>query len=384
MPHRHCMAGTVTGYEVPSLSNVNKPKIARIVMLNNFTIKPIDNDLLTKVQNHIDIKTKPPGSLGRIEALALQMAGAQNTQSPTADPAKLLLFAADHGLVAEGVSAWPSEVTTQMVLNFLAGGAAANVFAKSNGLAISVIDAGILGDLPDHPDLMRANIRKGTRNAMNEDALSQSEVDAALEFGAKLGSEVVSNGTKVVALGEMGIGNTSSATLIAHAIDGIDIDVLTGPGAGLDDEGVKRKAGILKKVAARCPGKLSPYDALCAFGGLEITMMAGALIGAASAGGVVLVDGFIASAAAMAALRARPDAAPYVIFAHRSKEPGHRLMVEALGVEPLIDLDLRLGEGSGALLAFPLLRNACAMLDEMATFESAGVSEKSTSEKHEE
>ena len=346
-------------------------------MLRNFPIKPVNSTLLTEVQNHMDIKTKPPGSLGRLESLALQMAGAQGTPSPSADPARLLLFAGDHGLTAEGISAWPSEVTTQMVLNFLAGGAAANVFAKSNGLEITVVDAGIIGDLPDHPALVRADIRKGTRNAMNEDALTAQEVAAALEFGAKLAVDAVGKSTKVIALGEMGIGNTSSATLLAHAIEGIDIDVLTGPGAGLDDEGVKRKAETLKKVAARKPGKLDPQTALSAFGGLEITMMAGALVGAASAGAVVLVDGFIASSAALAALRARPEAMPYTVFAHRSKEPGHRLMVEAIDVEPLIDLDLRLGEGSGALLAFPLLRNACAMLAEMATFESAGVSDKS-------
>ena len=345
-------------------------------MLENHIVEPIDKALLALVQNQIDIKTKPPGSLGRIEALALQMACAQNSETPTADPARLLLFAGDHGLVAEGVSAWPSEVTAQMVGNFLAGGAAANVFAKTNNMEITIVDAGVIGDLPDHPNLTRANIRKGTRNAMNEDALTMEEVNAALEFGAKLASDAVKGGTKVIALGEMGIGNTSSATLLAHAVEGLPIDTLTGPGAGLDPEGVSRKTEILTKIATRRPGKLAPLDALSAFGGLEITMMAGALIGAAAAGGVVLVDGFIASAAALVALRARPEAMPYAVFAHRSKEPGHRLMMQVLECDPLIDLDMRLGEGSGALLAFPLLRNACAMLNEMATFESAGVSDK--------
>jgi len=332
--------------------------------------------MLHRVQNHIDIKTKPPGSLGRIEALAKQMAGAQRSERPAADPARLLLFAGDHGLVAEGVSAWPSEVTTQMVGNFLAGGAAANVFARANAIDITIIDAGIAGDLPDHPDLLRAGIRKGTRNAMLEDALVPDEVNAALEYGANLAATLVSEGTKVIALGEMGIGNTSSATLVCHAIEGLPIDILTGPGAGLDAKGVTRKIEILNKVAARRPGRLAPLDALAAFGGLEIVMMAGALIGAASAGGVVLLDGFIASGAAFAALRARPEASAYCVFAHRSKEPGHALIMQALEAEPLIDLDLRLGEGSGALLAYPLLRAACAMLAEMATFESAGVSQK--------
>lgn len=335
-----------------------------------------DKQFEAQIQHNIDIKTKPPGSLGQIEKIALQMAVAQNTETPSADPACLLLFAGDHGLVEEGVSAWPSEVTAQMVLNFLAGGAAANVFARSNGLDIQVVDAGVVGDLPDHPDLIRANIRKGTRNALKEDALTPDEVTAALSFGEKLAAEKIAGGCKVVALGEMGIGNTSSASLLAHAIEGIDLETLTGPGAGLDDEGVSRKLQILTNTAARRPGVLAPLDALSAFGGLEITMMAGALIGGAKNNAIVLVDGFIASAAALAALRMHPEFSEHVIFAHKSKEPGHASMLSALNATPLIDLDLRLGEGSGALLAFPLLRNACAMLNEMATFESAGVSGK--------
>lgn len=335
-----------------------------------------DQSLATRVQQAIDMKTKPPGSLGAIESLALQMALAQKTENPIADPARLLLFAGDHGLVEEGVSAWPSEVTAQMVLNFLSGGAAANVFARSNGLEISVVDAGVIGDLPDHPDLFRANIRKGTRNALKENALTLEEVSAALVFGEELASDEISVGTKVIALGEMGIGNTSSAALLAHAIEGISLEVLTGPGAGLDSKGVNKKLEILKQTASRKPGKLKPMDAMCAFGGLEIACMAGALIGAAQADAVVLVDGFIATSAALCALRMHPELSGNVIYAHKSKEPGHQAMLEALEAKPLLDMDLRLGEGSGALLAFPLLRNACAMLNEMATFESANVSGK--------
>ena len=290
----------------------------------------------------------------------------------------MLLFAADHGLVSEGVSAWPSEVTTQMVANFLNGGAAANVFARSNNVEISIIDAGIIGDLPDHPSLIRASIKKGTANSMHEDAMSGGELDRALKIGANLARKAIEEGSRIIAIGEMGIGNTSSATLLAHSIHAIDLTVLTGPGAGLDENGTNKKLNVLKKVAARKPGILTPLEALQSFGGLEIAMMTGAVIGAASAGAIVLVDGFIASAAAMCAIAARPDAAPYAIFAHRSKEPGHQLMMDAIGVQPLIDLDLRLGEGTGALLALPLLRNACAMMNEMATFEQAGVSAKNT------
>lgn len=345
-------------------------------MLRELAIMAPDLALGATVQTAIDFKTKPPGSLGRIEGLALQMALAQGTAAPSADPARLLIFAGDHGIVAEGVSAWPQEVTGQMVMNFLAGGAASTVFARANGCSVTVVDAGMATDLADAPGLVRAGIRRGARNAAIEDALTPEEVSRALAFGARLASDAVAAGARVIALGEMGIGNTSSATLVVHGIAEIDLGLLTGPGAGLDAQGVDRKLGVLARAAARRPGPLAPLDALAAFGGLEIAAMAGALIGAAAARAVVLVDGFIATSAALAALAARPEAKAYCVFAHRSKEPGHIRMLEWLGVEPLIDLDLRLGEGTGALLALPLLRAACAMLNEMATFESAGVSGK--------
>ncbi len=345
-------------------------------MLDHLIISPTDEALKARICEAIDNKTKPPGSLGRIEELALKMALCQNTLEPAAGPARLFIFAADHGLTAEGVSAWPSEVTTQMVLNFLAGGAAANVFARTNGVEITVVDAGVIGELPDHENLARAGIRKGTANAMHTDALTADELEQALAYGASLAIKAAKSGTRTILLGEMGIGNTSSASLLAHAIHGIDLEILTGPGAGLDAAGVNRKADILKRVATRRAGPLDARTALATYGGLEIACIAGALIGAASAGVIVLIDGFIASAGAMCALTARPEAAAYTVFSHRSKEPGHRAMLEAIGADPLIDLDLRLGEGTGALLAYPLLKNACAMLNEMATFESAGVSGK--------
>ena len=344
--------------------------------LHHMIDTPRNSEFAEIIQQRIDIKTKPPGSLGRIEEIALQMAIAQESDNPQADPARLLLFAGDHGLVEEGVSAWPSEVTAQMVMNFLSGGAAANVFARSNNVEISVVDAGVIGDLPDHPDLVRANIRKGTRNASKEDALTKEEAIAAVNFGKALAENSVRDGARVIALGEMGIGNTSSASLLAHAIEGIPLEVLAGPGAGLDAKGVEKKLEILERTAARKPGNLTPVEALCAFGGLEIACMAGALAGAAGAKAVVLVDGFIATSAAIVALKVHPEFSKNVIFAHRSNEPGHKAMLDKLNATPLLDLELRLGEGSGALLALPILRAACAMLNEMATFESAGVSGK--------
>ncbi|MFV0474452.1 MAG: nicotinate-nucleotide--dimethylbenzimidazole phosphoribosyltransferase [Pikeienuella sp.] len=343
-------------------------------MLEDLAISPVSKALRAEVSAEIDIKTKPPGSLGRIEALALQMALAQHRAHPIAKAA-LLLCAGDHGLVEEGVSAWPSEVTGQMVANFLAGGAAANVFARAVGAEISILDCGVI-DPPAHPGLTSAGIRKGARNSLREDALTAAELEAALGFGADQARRAVAAGAGIVALGEMGIGNTASGALIVHALAGLPLAGLTGAGAGLDRAGVARKLSILERAAARRPGRLSPMDALAAFGGLEIAAMAGALIGAASARAAVLVDGYIATAAAMAALQARPEAAPHVIFAHRGSEAGHRMMLDHLGAAPLLDLELRLGEGSGALLALPLLTAAAAMLNEMATFESAGVSGK--------
>ena len=291
-------------------------------MLDHLKIPVPDPDRAERVQRAIDAKTKPPGSLGRIETLALQLAMAQGTDAPDADRAHLLLFAGDHGLVAEGVSAWPQDVTAQMVLNFLAGGAAANVFVRANGCEMTIADVGVSAELPDDPRLFRAGIRRGTRNALHEDAMTPGEVSAALSFGSDIARDRVDAGERIVLLGEMGIGNTASAALLAHAIAGLDLAALTGPGAGLDASGVSHKLDVLARAARRRPGPMEPEQALAAFGGLEIAAMAGALIGAASAGAVVLVDGFIATAAALAALTARQDAVPHTVFAHRSHEPG--------------------------------------------------------------
>lgn len=343
-------------------------------MLEQLIIENPDPAIGDTVQAALDIKTKPPGSLGRIEALVRQMALAQRTRQPAADPAHLIIFAGDHGMVSEGVSAWPSDVTAQMVMNFLAGGAAANAFARAAGCSIWVADAGVAADLPDHPDLHRADIRRGTANAVAGDAMSADDVARALSFGAELAQGAADSGSRVIALGEMGIGNTASAALLVHAVDGLDLDMLTGSGAGLDAEGVAAKRRVLARAAARYTGRLEPARALAAFGGLEIAAMSGAMIGAAAARCVVVVDGYIATAAALIAVRARPELQPYLVFAHRSHERGHTLMLDALGADPLLALEMWLGEGTGALLALPLLRAACVMLSDMATFDSAGVS----------
>ena len=332
----------------------------------------VRTDLDDAIRRAIDAKTKPPGSLGRVEALAAQIGRIQGTVTPRLRRCRLTLFAGDHGIASEGVSAYPQAVTRQMVANFLAGGAAANVFARTNGVEIEVVDAGVAGEPLDAPGLVSRRIAPGTRNFAVEPAMTEEQYEAALRAGAELGAGA--DGRDAAALGEMGIANTSSATLLAHKLTGVPLEALTGRGTGLDDDGLVRKRRVLARAAARTAARLAAADALREYGGFEIVMMAGAMIGAARAGAVVIVDGFIASAAALAADGLAPALRDYLVFAHRSAELGHDAVLDAFGASPLVDLGLRLGEGTGALLAWPILRSAAAMLSDMASFESAGVS----------
>ena len=355
----------------------------------------VRTDLDDAIRRAIDAKTKPPGSLGRVEALAARIARIQGTLTPRLRRCRLTLFAGDHGVASEGVSAYPQAVTRQMVANFLAGGAAANVFARANGVEIAVVDAGVAGTPFDAPGLVSRRIAPGTRNFAAEPAMTREQYEAALRAGVELGAgtgdgaigeaeahaeahagegDREGTGVDAAAFGEMGIANTSSATLIAHKLTGAPLDALTGRGTGLDDDGLARKLRVLARAAARTANRLEPGEALREYGGFEIAMMAGAMIGAARAGSVVIVDGFIASTAALAAVRLAPALADYLVFAHRSDEPGHDVVLDALGASPLLDLGMRLGEGTGALLAWPILHSAAAMLSDMASFESAGVS----------
>lgn len=328
------------------------------------------SELETELKEKIDGKTKPIGSLGRIETLALQMGLLQGSASPVMERCRLLIMAADHGIAEEGVSAYPQEVTAQMVLNFLGGGAAANVFATALDVELRVIDAGIKAPV-DHPNLQVHRLGNGTRNSAKVSAMSGATLDEALEIGAELGR---GGQVQAVCLGEMGIGNTSAATLMAHKITQLPIEDLIGRGTGLDDDGLEHKLGVLEKAAART-GVLTARDALVEYGGFEIAMMAGAMIGAAQIGRAVIVDGFIASAAALAALGLEPDIRPALVFSHRSAEAGHDAVLKHMGAKPLLDLGLRLGEGTGAILAWPMLKASVAMLNQMASFDSASVSE---------
>ena len=329
---------------------------------------------LRAVRQAIDGKTKPVGALGRLEALAAQIAQVQQTLEPTAESCRLTVFAADHGIVQAGVSAYPQEVTRQMLQNFLAGGAAANVMAGALGVEFVLVDAGVRGPVLEAPGLVSARIGNGTQNSVERPAMSRAQCRRALNKGQAIGGEP---GHDAACFGEMGIGNTSSASLVAAKLLGLPVGRLAGRGTGLDDDGLAQKVRILETAAARTPAELPPEDALREYGGFETVMLAGAIMGASEAGKVVLVDGFIATVSALAALRMMPDAEPHLVYAHRSAEPGHTVVLDAIGAKPLLDLDLRLGEGTGALLAWPLVRAAAAVLRDMASFSSARVSEKS-------
>ncbi|MEQ1682577.1 MAG: nicotinate-nucleotide--dimethylbenzimidazole phosphoribosyltransferase [Burkholderiaceae bacterium] len=330
-----------------------------------------DAALAQRLQHRLDHKTKPQGALGRLEALALQIGLVQQTEHPVLRAPQVLVFAADHGLAAQGVSAYPSDVTWQMVENFCAGGAAVSVLARQHRLALTVIDAGVRHDFAPRPGLLDCKIGPGTADASQGDAMTAAQCAAAIRSGRDVVRALPGN---VVLLGEMGIGNTSSAALLLARLSGADIAACVGRGTGLDDAGLAHKRVVLRAVLQRHPGAQAPLEALAAFGGFEIAMMAGAALQAASQRRLVVVDGFIAGAAILVAAMLAPDLLGYCVFAHRSNEAGHRLMLDHLGVQAVLDLGLRLGEGSGAVLAWPLIASAALLLNEMASFESAGVS----------
>lgn len=331
------------------------------------------------LQARIDGKTKPPGSLGQLERLALQIGQVQQSLTPSLDRPRLLVFAGDHGAARAGVSAYPQEVTWQMVENFLSGGAAINVFARLNGLELQVIDAGVAHDFGARQGLVDAKIAFGTRSYLEQAAMSSAERDAALVRGAAIVHALAEQGCRVIGFGEMGIGNTAAASLLTHCLTGTPLVDCVGRGTGLDDAGLARKQALLAQAARRAA--LAPdadaLSVLAEFGGFEIAMMSGAMLAAAERGLLLLIDGFIVTSALLVAARLAPAICDYCVFCHRSAEPGHLAQLRALNAEPLLDLGLRLGEGTGAALAWPLVRAAAAFLNEMASFESAGVSSQS-------
>lgn len=323
------------------------------------------------LQARIDLKTKPQGALGRLEDLAAQIARLQGVLTPRMQTCRLMIFAADHGIADEGVSAYPQSVTRQMVLNFLAGGAAATVFARSLGVAVDVVDCGVVGGPIGHPALLQKRLGDGCANSLHSPALSSTQMSSALGNGSAL---VDASASDAVCFGEMGIANSSAAALVCAKILDIDVAALAGRGTGLDEKGLHHKRTVLTQAAARTQPRLSAESALSEYGGFEIATMTGAMIAAARNKRLVLVDGFIATAAALAALSIDPTARAAMVFCHRSAELGHGIVLDRLAAPALLDLGLRLGEGTGALLAWPLVRSAAVMLNEMASFEEAGVS----------
>lgn len=340
-------------------------------------IPPLDQACMHAARARQDTLTKPQGSLGRLEELSIQLAGIYVQPIPSLREKAIIVMAADHGVVAEGVSAFPQEVTPQMVLNFLRGGAAINVLARQAGARVVVVDMGVAVEMASHPALHVRKIAASTGNIARGPAMTRAQAEQALVAGLEVIEAEIARGLDVVGTGDMGIGNTTPSAAIAAAFTGQPPAHIAGRGTGLDEAGLQRKIAVIERaLAVNQPNPQDGLDVLAKVGGFEIGGLAGVMIGAAAHRKAIVVDGFISTAAAMIAVSICPEIKPYLIAAHRSKENGHGLMLDWLGLKPLLDFDLRLGEGTGAALAFPMLDAAVAILREMATFGEAGVSEK--------
>ncbi|NDD31227.1 MAG: nicotinate-nucleotide--dimethylbenzimidazole phosphoribosyltransferase [Proteobacteria bacterium] len=337
-------------------------------------VLPVVHDLDDALRGRIDTKTKPLGSLGRLEGLAFQIGRVLGTLTPTLRKPTMLVCAGDHGAAREGVSAYPPEVTWQMVENFLAGGAAINVFARRAGLDVVVIDAGVDHEFGERTGLIDAKVAAGTASWTRGPAMTHEQCETAVANGARIARERLDAGCNVMGFGEMGIGNTASATLITCVLCGVAPEVATGRGTGLDDAALAHKTSMIADALRAYPvSPDDPWAVLAQYGGFEMATLVGAMLAAAERDALLLIDGFIVTAAFLVAARVAPPIVERAVFSHCSEEPGHALQLLTLGVEPLLRLGLRLGEGTGAALAFPLVEAAAAFLSEMASFSSAGV-----------
>ncbi|MFD2611064.1 nicotinate-nucleotide--dimethylbenzimidazole phosphoribosyltransferase [Paenibacillus gansuensis] len=339
-------------------------------------IKPLDQKAMEEAQRRLDSLTKPPGSLGRLEEMAKQAAGITGEVTPDLSRKAVMVMAGDHGVCEEGVSAFPPEVTPQMVLNFLGGGAAVNVLARQASADVVCVDIGVNAEL-EHPGLEQRKIRRGTGNIARGPAMTRAEAEAAVRVGFELVAERAAQGYRVFATGEMGIGNTTPSSAIMVALTGISPDQAVGRGTGIDEARRLHKVDVVRRaLEINAPDPADALDVLAKLGGLEIAGLVGVILGAAAHRCLVVVDGFISSAAALIAVRLAPQAAAYMVGSHMSMEQGHALLVEAAGLKPVLHMDMRLGEGTGAVLAFHFIDAAQLIMKEMATFESAGVSGK--------
>jgi len=321
--------------------------------------------------------TKPKGSLGRLERVSIQVAGITGSARPTLRHKAVITAAGDHGVVAEGVSAYPQAVTGQMVRNILSGGAAINVLTRHVGARVLVVDAGIIDDVPAHPALLSLKHGRGTANIVRGPAMSREQAQSAIMLGVQAVQHERQLGLDIVGTGEMGIGNTTPSSAICAVMTGLDVAAVSGRGTGVDDDALQHKIAVIRRaIEFNHPDPSDPLGVLSAVGGFEIGVIAGVVLGAAVERIPVVVDGFISTAGAMIAVGLAPQCRDFIISAHRSQEPGHVAMLKWLQVEPLLDLDMRLGEGTGAALAISLVEAACKVLDEMATFDQAGVSDR--------
>jgi nicotinate-nucleotide--dimethylbenzimidazole phosphoribosyltransferase len=338
-----------------------------------FNIKSPEKEIVPYLIEKIDNLTKPKGSLGRLEEMAVQIGTIQQTLSPTLQNPYHIIFGGDHGITAEGVSYSPPEVTPQMVFNFMEGGAGINFLARQHNIKMKVVDSGINYDFIGLDRLIDLKVRKGTRNYMYEKAITHEEFDLCMERGAQMVIDCHKEGCNIISFGEMGIGNTSSSSLWMTCLTGISLDQCVGAGSGFDSKGVKRKYTILKQCLDNYTGDGSIVDILCNFGGYEMLMAVGGMLQAAELNMVILIDGFIMTNCILAASKLHPEVLEYAIFGHQGDEAGHKLVLDYLEAKPLLNFGMRLGEGTGALCAYPLIDSSVRMINEMSTFKKASV-----------
>jgi len=340
-------------------------------------IKPLDEAVMEKTQRRLDELTKPQGSLGMLETIAKQIAGITGQVIPELPKKAAILMAGDHGIVKEGVAPYPQEVTAQMVLNFVNGGAAMSVLTRHENAKLYVVDIGVATDLPDVPNIIKRKVAYGTKNMAEGPAMTEEEAIRAIEVGIEITEEAISEGAGLIAIGEMGIGNTSPSTAIIATYSGLPVKEVVGRGTGVDDEGLKKKiAAIEKALEVNKPDPAKPIEVLAKVGSLEIAGLTGVILACAANRVPVLIDGFISGAAAVIASEIAPLAKNYMLGSHLSEEPGHKVMLEYLKIKPMLIMNMRLGEGTGAALAMNLVDASLKILREMATFAEAGVSSK--------
>lgn len=356
-----------------NIQQTNKSLIKITETMITFNIKKPSKEICPKIQNKIDCLTKPLGSLGRLESLALKIGTIQQTDTPALRKPHNILFAADHGVIEEGVSVSPKAVTWQQLSHFSKGGAGINFLCNQHGFKLVLVDAGVDYDIPSGRGIIDCKIRKSTRNFLHGPAMTREEFELAIERGAKVVKDVFNSGCNVVSFGEMGSGNTSSSSMWMHVFTGIPLADCIGAGAGLDKAGVSHKLDVLSRAMKNYSGGNRPEDYIAWFGGYEMVMAVGGMLKAAELGMLIIVDGFIMTACILAASRFYPDVLEYAVFGHQGDEAGHKLMLQFLNADAILHLGLRLGEGSGAVCAYPILESAVRMINEMDSFESVGV-----------